>query len=89
MITIELFCVKGKCKFKEKIETPISLREIIVKLNHKLDGKLSNMIDWNNEKPRKNVVVLINGCNIVNYNGLDTVIRDEDKISFFPIIQGG
>ncbi|KAA8923140.1 ubiquitin-like small modifier protein 1 [Thermoplasma sp.] len=37
----------------------------------------------------KNVIILINGNNITSLNGLETELKDEDKIDLFPPVAGG
>ncbi|MFW9972853.1 MAG: MoaD/ThiS family protein, partial [Candidatus Odinarchaeota archaeon] len=37
----------------------------------------------------KYIIIGINGKDIRNFDGLDTIIKDGDEISFLPAIAGG
>lgn len=36
-----------------------------------------------------NIIVLVNGRNIVFLNGIDTHLEDSDVVSIFPVMAGG
>ena len=66
-----------------------TLREIIHRLKHTLGKDFEKAILTEDENLRKYIIVGLNGKDIRNFNGLDTIINDGDEISFLPAIAGG
>ena len=65
----------------KKLEKHITVREILQQISPELKEYI--------EKHPENSIILINGVSIYNLRGLETKVRDEDKISIMPVVGGG
>lgn len=65
-----------------------TLRELLLKLCGKYGKKFENKI-FKGESLSNEVIILVNGRNIVHLQGLDTLLSPEDEISIFPVVAGG
>lgn len=66
------------------------VRDIITKLTDMLPSAFKRtLIDSELNDPRPNVIVLLNDKEISVLNGLDTEVRDGDKLVLIPVSHGG
>jgi len=71
------------------VETPRSLREVIMEIT-KSSPKLTRvLIDAELLDPRPNAVILVNGKDISVLGGLETEIEAGDRIVLIPVTHGG
>ncbi|MFO7814376.1 MAG: MoaD family protein [Halanaerobiales bacterium] len=73
---------------KYEIDEPITLKELISKLDNEFDNYFSEKLLESGEiKPGS--IILLNGKNILHLNDLNTKINDGDQITLFPPSAGG
>ncbi len=65
-----------------------NIREVIENVSETLNIDLMSEL-FEDEKPKKGVIVLVNGRNIEHLEGLDTSLEDKDVVSLFPPVGGG
>ena len=63
-------------------------REFLSELESKYDG-IGKLLHPRGEELSELIYLLINGKNILNLDGLDTVVRDGDTVSLLPVTAGG
>ncbi len=89
MVTLKFFAtlrdLTGK---KELIVDGKTVEEAIAEAGNLLNLDLMDEL-FENEKPKKGVIVLVNGRNIEHLNGLSTILEDGDILSLFPPVGGG
>jgi molybdopterin converting factor small subunit len=47
------------------------------------------LLNDNNEDPRPNALIMVSGKEIGTLSGLDTVLTEDDEVTFLPIAHGG
>ena len=65
-----------------------TLRELLLKLCDKYGRKFERKI-FKGENLSDEIIILVNGRNIVHLQELDTLLNPEDEISIFPVVAGG
>jgi len=65
-----------------------TLRELLLKLCEKYGDSFRNKI-FVNDNLSNEIIILVNGRNIVHLQGLETLLNPEDEISIFPVVAGG
>lgn len=70
-------------------ETPRKLREVVMEIAKSSPQLRRLLIDPELLDPRPNAVILVNGQEIGVLEGLDTKIRDNDRIVIIPVTHGG
>jgi molybdopterin converting factor small subunit len=71
----------GQKNVRMNIERPTTIRDILKKISEELYEYIENHPE--------NSIILVNGKSINNLKGLDTIVRDEDRISIMPVVGGG
>ena len=71
-----------------EINNTINLKQILSELSVKYP-KINEKIIINNETITKHIVIMINGLNISHLDGVETKIKNTDKIIIFTSISGG
>jgi molybdopterin synthase sulfur carrier subunit len=71
-----------------QIEHYETLKDLLVKLCEKYDSRFKRKVFKGNELSDE-IIILINGRNIVHLQGLDTLLSPDDEISIFPVVAGG
>jgi len=67
-----------------------NLKDLLKELSKKIGPKFNTYIfDPSTGKMNKNITIIINGRHYTTLDGLETVLRNGDEISFFPPIGGG
>ena len=78
---------------KEEITISIiensTIRDVLVKLRLSIGKNFENSIFNIKDKLNKYIILGLNGKDIRKFNGLDTIVKDGDELSFLPAIAGG
>jgi molybdopterin converting factor small subunit len=80
-----------KERFELDFESPISIRQLVIKLI----GMIARpefetcLIDAETKDPRPNTLILVSGTEIGALNGIDTVLEDGNEVVFLPVAHGG
>ncbi len=93
MITIKLtFFAILQTEFGEEqkisVEEPIKLMHLFDLFQSKNGEKGSNIF-LENEELKKGFTILIDGRNVHALEGLNTILENNNEVSFFPLIAGG
>lgn len=81
--------LSGKSVLRLRFAKPISVEVLVGKVVESLPKMKSELIDPDSGKPRRNMLVLVNGREISALDGSETVLNDEDEIVFVPVMHGG
>lgn len=65
-----------------------TLNDLLLKLCERYGAKFRNKI-FSNGNLSNEIIILVNGRNIVHLQGLDTCLSSDDEISIFPVVAGG
>lgn len=65
-----------------------SLRELLIMLCDRHGPRFKGKI-FKNDGLSDEIIIMVNGRNIVHLQGLDTLLSPEDEISIFPVVAGG
>ena len=79
----------GKEEFNFKLDHVITLKDLLNELNSKLGREFKETIIASEGKLNKYIILGLNGKKIGKFDGLDTIIKDGDELSFLPAIAGG
>ncbi len=79
----------GKQEISLTFENELTIRDILVKLNSLIGRKFEENLFNTRGALNKYIIIGINGKDIRKLEGLDTMIKDGDEISFLPAIAGG
>ena len=71
-----------------EIEHCKTLKELLIRLCQKYGKKFESKI-FKDDSLSSEIIILVNGRNIVHLHGLDTFLSSEDEISIFPVVAGG
>jgi molybdopterin converting factor small subunit len=76
---------------KQEMELPNSMtvREFLQWLPSRQDGEVGKLQKYAEPGAYKNVIVTINGVNILSMGGLDAEVTPGDTISVLPTVAGG
>ncbi|MFX1590969.1 MAG: MoaD/ThiS family protein [Promethearchaeota archaeon] len=95
MINIKIFFfslladIVGKDEIILNIDNPITIRDLLIKLSSKLGREFKTTIILSEGKLNKYIILGLNGKDIRQFNGMNTVLEDRDELSFLPAIAGG
>ncbi len=64
------------------------LKDLLLKLCENYGPKFEKLI-FKDGHISDEIIILINGRNIVHLSGIDTLLCPEDEISIFPVVAGG
>lgn len=81
--------IVGKEEISLSFDNILTVREVLVKLNSLVGKSFEENIFSAKGKLSKYIVLGLNGKDIRKFDGLDTIIKDGDEISFLPAIAGG
>jgi molybdopterin converting factor small subunit len=79
----------GKDEIILSVAGPIKLKNLIDKLISKNNALKLLLIDLEIESPLSNSLILLNGVEVKNLQGLDTIINEESSIILLPVTHGG
>ena len=66
-----------------------SIKDVVNSLSEKFGDKFRNHVFSEPGVVNNNVVVLINNEDIRNFDGMDTKLKADDRVSFLPFLTGG
>ncbi|MFX1329154.1 MAG: MoaD/ThiS family protein [Promethearchaeota archaeon] len=95
MINIKVFFLSlladkfGKEELIFNLDHVITLNDLLNELNSKLGREFKETIIVSEGKLNKYIILGLNGKSIDIFDGLDTLIKDGDELSFLPAIAGG
>jgi molybdopterin converting factor small subunit len=72
-----------------KIQKNEKLEKVIKKVSKASSNLNRVLVDPELGNPLSNAIILVNGKEIGLLNGLETMLKDKDKIVFIPVIHGG
>ncbi len=79
-----------KKKLTVLLDIPSSLKDLLLALSKQLGPKFhQNVYNPSSNELNKNVAIIINGQHYTALDGLETILKSGDEISFFPPIGGG
>lgn len=81
--------IVGKEEIPLSFDSPLTIREILVQLSSMIGKNFEENIFSSRGTLSKYIILGINGKDIRRLDGLDTMIKDGDEISFLPAIAGG
>jgi molybdopterin converting factor small subunit len=80
---------QGPMAIEEPVEEGESLRALLDRLAGRMEGFAGNIFDPVNQSLSSEIYILINGY-VQNISlGLETRLKDGDRILFLPILAGG
>jgi molybdopterin synthase sulfur carrier subunit len=80
----------GRNRVLVKLEKPATVKNAIEKLTEDLSPAFKRaLVDPELEDPRPNALILVNGKETSVLQGLETKIKDGDKIVLVPVSHGG
>jgi len=91
MVTVKYYANLRDVTGLKEDQIPIkhgTISDLIEILVSKYGEKLSNVL-FDDGKLRSNVIILINGINIIFKNGIGEKIKNEDSVDIFPPVAGG
>ena len=82
--------LSGKKKLQIKLEAPATVRKVVVLLSEMFSSNFKQvLVDSQLNDPRAKALILVGGNEISVLKGLETTIKDNEEISFIPIVHGG
>ena len=68
--------------------TPATLRELLTALTERYGASFRRSV-FAGEELNPQIIILLNGRNVLYLQGLDTPLAEVDEISIFPMVAGG
>jgi len=65
-----------------------TVRELLKELSQRYGKKFEKEVFIGDELSHK-VIILVNGRSVLNMDGIETRLSEEDTISIFPVVAGG
>ena len=82
--------LSGKKRFQLKLEEPATVRKAVMKLTETFSSEFKRvLVDSQLDDPRPNALILVGGKEISALQGLETVVKDSEKIVLVPMVHGG
>ncbi|MCS7364234.1 MAG: MoaD/ThiS family protein [archaeon GB-1867-035] len=93
-ITVRLLAtlksLAGSEYFTLNVESPITLKELLEKLSGIVGDKAKErLFKKGSIELQPDILVLVNDVEIGVLNGLDTILKEGDVVSFLPTVHGG
>lgn len=67
---------------------PTDLRELLTTLAQRYGAPFRRAVFAGGDLHRE-IIILVNGRNVLYLNGLDTPLATDDEVSIFPMVAGG
>jgi molybdopterin synthase sulfur carrier subunit len=80
--------ISGKSRIAVNIVDGLSILSLITQISQDNPQMKRNLIDQQ-EDPKPNALILVNGKEISVLDGLETILQDGDEVVFIPVIHGG
>ena len=84
-----LIDIVGKEEISVSFDNPLTIKDVLVRLSSMIGKEFEENIFSVKSSLSKYIIIGINGKDIRKFDGLDTIIKDGDEISFLPAIAGG
>ena len=81
--------IVGKSKITLNINEKITVKELMGLIVEEFPQAKRTLIDPELEDPRPNALIIVNDKEISVLNGLETVLKDGDKVVLVPVSHGG
>lgn len=82
--------LSGKDHFQVQLQEPATVRKLVMNLLENFSSEFKQvLIDAQLNDPRPNTLILVGGKEISALQGLETKIRDNEKIVLIPVVHGG
>jgi molybdopterin converting factor small subunit len=82
--------LSGKDHFQVQLQEPATVRKLVMNLLENFSSEFRQvLIDVQLNDPRPNTLILVGGKEISVLQGLETEIRDNEKIVLVPVVHGG
>ncbi|MFW9930577.1 MAG: MoaD/ThiS family protein, partial [Candidatus Thorarchaeota archaeon] len=72
-----------------EVDKNSSVKDIIKNLSLKYGKNFSNKILDSQNVLNKYIILILNDVDIRSFNGLDTIVKEGDVLTFLPVIAGG
>jgi MoaD family protein len=79
----------GKEEISLSVNEKMKVKDLLIKLRVLLGKDFEKNIFNTKDRLSKYIILGLNGKDIRKFNGLDTIIKDGDELSFLPAIAGG
>ncbi len=83
--TIRTYTGESERRFDD---APATLRELLAALAARY-GNLFRNAAFAGDALNPEIIILVNGRNVLYLRGLDTPLAQEDEVSIFPMVAGG
>ena len=70
------------------VEHHPTLKQLLLRLCEMYGNKFKNKI-FSDDELSDEIIILVNGRNVVHLNNLETFLNPEDEICIFPVVAGG
>jgi len=81
--------IVGREEIPLSFDDPLPIKNVLMRLNSVIGRDFEENIFSTKGKLSKYIIIGINGKDIRKFDGLDTIIKDGDELSFLPAIAGG
>jgi len=81
--------ISGEGGLALNIKGAISIKELMNEIVREMPALKQSLIHQQLEDLRSNVLILVNSREISALNGLETNLKDGDKIVLVPVVHGG
>ena len=82
--------LSGKKRFQVKLEEPATVEKVVKSLTETFSSEFKQvLVDSHLDDPRPNALILVGGKEISVLQGLETVVKDSEKIVLLPVVHGG
>lgn len=92
-VTIRFFgvfrSITGENELNINLRDTVSLREVIKEVVEKMPQLERTLIDSDLEDPRPHTLILVNDREASVLNGLETMLKDGDRIVLIPVLHTG
>jgi molybdopterin converting factor small subunit len=82
--------LSGKKRFQMKLEEPATVRNLVMNLTETFSSEFKQaLVDSQLDDPRPNALILVGGKDVSVLQGLETEVKDAEKIVLLPVVHGG
>ena len=90
MVTLKFFATLRDLIGRKEIRVEADkVEDALIKASKLTNVDLIKELIDENRNPKKAVIILVNGRNIVHLEGIDTSLNNGDTVSIFPPVGGG
>jgi molybdopterin converting factor small subunit len=82
--------LSGKKSFQVKMEEPVTVKRLVMNLTETFSSEFERvLVDSQLDDARPNALILVGGKEISALKGLETEVKDSEKIVLLPVVHGG